>query len=170
LDTIVTNEILQNYYDEFLNDFVLNWNIAKAIYVKIPKSAPQIYRFRRWFKNFDSNIDDVEDYINENAVDYNDFGEHWILFDSLISKYELGITDHESFLKTKKFFEKKEEANHHFINIQEYKLKNEVPPLSFVKSEIRGIILNKRKIELIKELNENVFTDGIKQNKFKIFK
>ena len=170
LDTNVADEILQKYYDEYLNEFSLKWNIVKAIYVKIPKSSPKIFRFRRWFKNYESNIEKVEKYIDENAIDYNDFDDNWILFDSLISKYQLDISNPDNILKTNNLFEKDEENNNHFINILEYKLKNEVSPLSLVKSNIKSIILNKRKIELIKKLNQNVFNEGLEQNKFKIYK
>jgi hypothetical protein len=54
------------------------------------------------------------------------------------------------------------------VSIQDYKLKNELAPAEFVKSNIRNLILNRRKIEFLKEVENSVYTEGIRQNKFKI--
>ena len=39
-----------------------------------------------------------------------------------------------------------------------------------VTSDITNIILNKRKIEFIKDLEHRVYTDGVSRNQFEIYR
>jgi hypothetical protein len=42
-------------------------------------------------------------------------------------------------------------------------------PVEYVETDIKNLILNKRKIEFLKQIEENIYKEGIRQNKFKIY-
>ena len=48
-------------------------------------------------------------------------------------------------------------------------MKNELAPVEYVGPNIKNLILNKRKIEFLKQIEENVYKEGIRNNKFKIY-
>ena len=58
---------------------------------------------------------------------------------------------------------------YYLVSIQDYKLKNELAPVEYVETNIKNLILNKRKIEFLKQIEENIYKEGIRQNKFKIY-
>ncbi|MBL7883316.1 MAG: peptidyl-prolyl cis-trans isomerase, partial [Bacteroidia bacterium] len=42
-------------------------------------------------------------------------------------------------------------------------------PLSFEKENIKNIILNKRKLKLIEQMQQDVYTDALNNNKIEIY-
>ena len=73
------------------------------------------------------------------------------------------------FYEEYRYFETEDSMFHYFINIQDYKLKKELAPLSFVSANIRKIIITKRKIQFIKSVEESIYRDAESKNKFKIY-
>ena len=47
--------------------------------------------------------------------------------------------------------------------------RNDVAPLEYVKPTIKQIVINKRKIELVKTLKKDITKDAIKNKKFYVF-
>ena len=63
------------------------------------------------------------------------------------------------------------DSNYYYlVSIQDYKLKNELAPIEYVKDNIKNLILNRRKIDFLKQMEDNVYKEGIRKNKFKIYK
>jgi hypothetical protein len=59
---------------------------------------------------------------------------------------------------------------YYLVSILDYKLKNESAPLEFVEDNIKNLILNRRKIDFLKQVENNIYTEGIEKNKFEILK
>jgi len=55
------------------------------------------------------------------------------------------------------------------LKIDEYKISDNISPLEFVSGEIRNIILNKRKVELAKKLEDDVYENAAKRQDFEVF-
>ena len=58
----------------------------------------------------------------------------------------------------------------YYVNIKEFKIKESISPLSFEKENIKKIVLNKRKLTLIEEMQNNLFKEALKKNDFEIYK
>ena len=59
--------------------------------------------------------------------------------------------------------------NHYFVNIKGFKIRNSLSPLGFEKENIKNIILNKRKLQLINKMIEDVYNDAANANKIEIY-
>ena len=57
----------------------------------------------------------------------------------------------------------------YLVHFKDFKIKESVSPLNFEKQRIRDIILNKRKIELIGRMQDDIYTNAKKKNVFEIF-
>ncbi|NJK86143.1 MAG: hypothetical protein HC906_09395 [Bacteroidales bacterium] len=55
------------------------------------------------------------------------------------------------------------------MNFRDFKLSGEVAPLEYVEQNIRNIILNKRKVQLINTLESNIYNDALNRGYFTIF-
>lgn len=155
LDTVVTNEELQTYYDAHLEEFLLNDYIVKALYLKIPKELDfkeEDVHVNYLLKN-DKDLAEINSYAKLYAQNYYFDDSAWIYFDDLakdipLSKYNV---DNIVLNRTKTYFS---DDNHwYFLNIIDYKLKDEAPPLEFLKDRIRSIIVSQR-LNDIREKNE----------------
>mgnify|MGYP003340022412 FL=1 len=71
------------------------------------------------------------------------------------------------FLRTNKFIDVADSSFRYFVNIKSYKIKNTLSPLAFEKENIRNIIINKRKLDLIEEMKRTVLENG--KGNFEIF-
>ena len=56
------------------------------------------------------------------------------------------------------------------MQIKDVLFQNDTAPLDYVKPTIDQIILNKRKLELIKKLETDITKDAIKNKQFEIYK
>ena len=52
--------------------------------------------------------------------------------------------------------------------MDEYRISDNVSPLEFVRDEIINIILNKRKVELAKKLEDEVYNHALDRKEFEI--
>ena len=56
------------------------------------------------------------------------------------------------------------------MKIQDVLKTNDIAPLSHIKPTIQQIVLNRRKLKLIKNLEKDITKDAIKNNNFEIYK
>ena len=170
LDTIVSLAEIDKYYRDYPGNFLLNRNIVKAVYIKIPKPLPQAEKIKQIYKlKKDEDWNKLEDYCFQNATKFDNFSEQWIYSQNLLNQTPIKVNNEENFLRKKKYFETEDDTYHYFINIQDYKLKKEIAPLSFVSADIKKVIINKRKIQFIKSMEKSIYRDAESKNKFKIY-
>ena len=159
------------YYEENKNDFILPFNLVKALYAKIPLQAPSINQFRSDFLRYPlSDTSEIRSYCFQFAEKSFLEDSTWIKFDEIIinTPFPRDI-DKTSFLKTRKFYEIKEEKFIHFIKILDKKLIGDYSPLSFEVDIINTILLNKRKQELFDNLRDSIFINSIEGFDYEIY-
>ena len=170
LDTTVTNEEVELYYNNNKADFELKDNIIKVMYVKVNKKAPKIDKLKVLYKS-DSpkDIEQLADYCNQFAANFYLDGNSWLLFDDLLKEIPLQTYNKELFLQNNRFVEVADSSFNYFLNIKDFKIKNSLSPLAFEKDNIKNIILNKRKLQLINEMKQDVYNDALNTNKIEIY-
>ncbi|HAF28556.1 MAG TPA: hypothetical protein DCG75_05865 [Bacteroidales bacterium] len=170
LDTVITSEEIENYYNEYSGNFILNFNIVKALYLKISKEAPGIDKIKRWYKSTDAeDLSRLEDYCYQYATKYDDFNNSWIPFNNLLIEIPTNIGDQERYLKYNTYIETEDDLYYYFVKINEFSLKSTIQPLEYAKSKIKSILLNKRKFTFLEELENSVYNDALNHNEFVIY-
>lgn len=170
LDTVVATEEIENYYNNNQADFELKDNIIKVIYVKVNKKAPGIDKLKKWYQS--DNMRDREQlsgYCHQFAENFYLDDNSWLLFDDLLKEIPIQTYNKELFLQNNRFVEVSDSTNHYFLNIKGFKIRNSISPLSFEKENIRNIILNKRKLELISKMKLDVFNDATNDKEIEIY-
>ncbi len=169
LDTIITEDNIQDYYDNNAGNFKLDSSVVKAIFVKLPKSLHNAFNVRQWIRsNREEDLISLEDYCYQHARNF-DMGENWIFFSDLLSVVPRSINDQEAFLKYNRFIEAQDSLYRYFVGIVDYKLSNDTTPIDFVKPQIKNIILNRRKMQFINDLENNIYRDAVNQKRFTIY-
>ncbi len=171
LDTLITAEDIAEYYRKFSKEFILQKNAVKAIYCKFPSDSPNFYRFKRWMRSFKENdMADIEDYASEFGELYQNFNMDWVYLSDIIKYIPNQLVNVERFIAQNEIDELNDGVNIHLLKIVDHKLKGDIAPLMLVESNIRNIILNKRKLTLIRELEEQAFNEAMNNNKVEIYK
>lgn len=169
LDTIIHENEIEDYYDNYQENFKLADALVKAVLVKVPLSAPKIDNVEKWLKSTkQEDIRQLEGYCFQYAKTYDYFNNDWVSFSQLLQLVPIEVSDKNQFLNSKRDFQAKDSIFAYIVHIKEYKPSGSIPPLKFVQNNIREIILNKRKLKFINELENNIFTDALSRKQFKI--
>lgn len=170
MDTLVTKTQIEQYYNENPDNFKLNTNIVKAVFIKIPI---QVVNTKLIKELVDDDSDEGKNALREYSIQYaksfDFFNDNWVNFEVVKNNIPGNISDDKQFLDRNNQIELKDSIYYYLVTIQDYKLKNELAPVEYVENNIKNLILNKRKIEFLKQVEENVYKEGVRQNKFKIY-
>jgi hypothetical protein len=172
LDTAVSMAQIEEFYNNNQHDFQLRENIVKAKYIKIPAGTKQdvINKAERLLKSDDLNdIDKLLDLCQNSMLTCYTDDEDWIRFDDLIREIPMTTDDQETFLKNRRYYKASDSLYVYLINFKEVKTKEAVSPLSFEIDNIRNLILNRRKIELMDRMQQEVFKEAMKNKDFTIY-
>lgn len=170
LDTTVSDREIEEYYNANKQNFELKDNIIKVSYIKVNRKAPYLDNVRKWYKSDNvKDIQSLQSYCIQFAENYFMDENTWLLFDDLLKEIPIETYNKELFLQNNRFVEVEDSTNLYFVNIKGFMVKNSASPLSFEKQNIRNIILNKRKLELIGRMKEDVFKAASNNKDFEIY-
>lgn len=168
----VTEEEIQQYYENNQDNFELKQNIIRGIFIKLPNEAPRISRVGQLIRS--KKVEDREElatYCYQFANYYSLEDTVWLNFDDVINNTPLAsIPNQEQYLKQNKYVETTDQNFKYFLYIYEYKITDQISPLEFVRDNIAEIIVNKRKIALANKLESDIYAQALKNNDFEIYK
>ncbi|MGQ9620313.1 MAG: hypothetical protein ACUVTX_04940 [Bacteroidales bacterium] len=168
MDTVVKETEMESYYAENGDRFRLNSSIVKALFIKIPLEAPNIERVTTWYTSNDSEaLRQLESYCFQFAEKYDDFGEEWVSFDKLAFELPSEILNPEEFLRRYTYYETRDSLYAYFTAIRDYRLRSTAAPYEYVKNDIKNIILNNRRFEFLKSLENDIYKEAVKTNYFR---
>ena len=170
LDTVISDAEIARYYENKKDNFVLKQNIFKGAFVKLPLKAPKIRRFRKLFRSEKpEDKEELRSYCVQFALNYSLEEDAWLNFDEVIVNSPLmSIPNKVQFLRNNKNYESKNEDAIYFLKINSYKISDEISPMEFVEDQIRNIILHKRKVDLINELEDDIYNKANESNEIEI--
>lgn len=170
LDTVVSEDELQNYYDQNQQNFLLKENIVQFQYVKLPLKTPNIAQFRKLLNTgTEESQTRLSELCEKQAVDYFLDDRNWVLFNDLLRQIPVKTYNQEEFLKNHREFESQDSVFIYLVRFRDFKIKETISPFSYEKSRIRDIIVNKRKIDLLHKMREDLYNRALKSNDVEIF-
>ena len=169
LDTVVLDAEIQRYYEANTANFSSDEYAVRAVYIKLPVHAPTLWNVRRWLmSDREKDVQDLTDYCRTNAAKYelfNDEWVHWALIENELPQREAAARR----MAQSEFFEQQDDDFIYFVRIRERRAPGDTAPLVFVKDKVKSIIINKRKLKFISELERDIYDDALAKNQFKIF-
>lgn len=172
LDTTVTIEEIEQYYTENIQNFQLRDYILKLKFCAVSSDldARKMRNLRKLFYSKDPS--DITPWISF-CVDYSAsyfFDEdRWLTWDEFAKQIPLKVFDRDAFLKSNKDLEFEKDNNVYLIRILDYQLSGSQSPLSFEKDNIRNMILNRRKLELLSRMREDLYSKALSQRKIETY-
>jgi hypothetical protein len=170
LDTTISRASAERYYSENGENFLLNENLVKLRYINITKDNKDFENIKTRFRRF--NNEDKQALLNM-AIQFNSYSLNdsvWVKTKQVYDKIgPLSPQNNPEFLKNENFMQLEDSLGVYLISVEDVKLRNEQAPLEYSLPSIKQILLNKRKLELIKKLEKDITQDAIKNDKFKIY-
>jgi hypothetical protein len=170
LDTLVTEDELQEYYDQNQQNFLLKENIVQIQYVKLPLKSSNVKLVKKLLSS-DNQEDQtrLSELCEKQAADYFLDDRNWLSFRDLLRQIPIRTYNQEDFLKNHREFEFEDSTYHYLVRFRDFKIKESVSPFAFEKPRLKNIILNKRKIDLINQMHEDIYSKAQKNNDFEIY-
>lgn len=172
LDTAVSKAEIEKYYNDNVDNFLLKQNIVQGTFVKVPRNAPRTDRIKElMFSNDEKDETELRSYCLSFSAAYHIANDSWVVFDELVRNSPLAeIPNKIQFLKSNPYYETSDDTYLYFLKVRQYRISDNVSPLEFVTDDIRNIILNKRKVELAKKLENEVYKQASDEKEFEVYK
>ncbi|MFN2395648.1 MAG: hypothetical protein ABR597_08175 [Bacteroidales bacterium] len=170
LDTVITPELLSEYYEKHQDEFKLRDHIVQVKFIKLPLDAPEVNRVRRLTRSDDEqDLLALEEYCINNAASYFLDTQSWFVFNDILRDMPINPQNQESFLRNNRFVERRDDFYRYFLNIIDYRLEGSTSPLAFQSDNIKAIILNHRKQNMISDLRQQLYKDAASNDSFEIY-
>lgn len=170
LDTLVTNSQLDSYYNENLHAFILDAPIVKALYIRIEKTNSNIPEIRRLIRsNRDQDFEQLITIGQRESDRFDFFNDEWVSFPLVMEKIPGNPDDADQFLGRNNIWESNDENFVHFLLIRDHLLTGEQAPIEFIRDKIRGLVLSNRKLDYVKQIEQDVLQDALKQQQIEIY-
>lgn len=170
IDTVFSMAEIGEYYKNNIDNFILKQNIVRATFIKVPKNAPKMNKLKEWmFSQDEGDKRSLKTFCLSFSAAYHISDSTWMIFDDLVRNSPfMEIPNKVHFLKTNPYYEEEDTNYLYFLKVDEYRISDNVSPLEFVIDDIKNIILNKRKVELAKKLEDEVYENALDHKDFEV--
>jgi len=170
MDTFISLESVKEYYNLNKLNFKLNQEIINARYLKINSEnynlKDVVKRFRRFKQSDKIFLDSIS--LQFSSYYFND--SLWINKDVFFNKIpEINDRLKQNIVKNKLFYRLQDSLELYLINIKDYKLKNDIAPFDYIKSTLKQVLLNKKKLEFISKFENEIIEDALQQNELEFY-
>ncbi|WP_055435328.1 hypothetical protein [Lacinutrix algicola] len=170
LDTLVLKAEATKYYEANKQAFKLNEDLIKFRYINIDENRLDFSEVKQKFKRFNSKDKRELDSIAIQFKSYSLNDSVWIRLGQVITKIPTVTADNKNeLLKKTNFIQSKDSLGLYLMQINDVLLRNAEAPLEYVLPTIKQIVVNKRKLELVRQLEKDITKDAIKNKQFEIY-
>lgn len=171
VDTVVSEAELSDYYKENKENFKTNGTLVRLRYIHLPKDNPKFGAIKQKFFDFRKSDKKFWDTYSLQLKDFALNDSVWVDMEQVYSKLAFINPDNrDQYISGGKAIEKSDSLDVYLVKIRSVLDKNQVSPYEFVKPTLKEVILNKRKLELIKKFEKDITDDAIKDKKYEMYK
>jgi len=170
LDTVVTEDDIDEFYLNNNELFKLNEELIKVKYIKIGKDVlnkNELIRLFKSTKNSDfENLKKKVIYLQSHHL--ND--SIWIKYSDLTNEIPILKTeDKQQLLKKDNFIQKEDSLSLYLVTIKKVLQSNEIAPKRYITPTVEQMILHQRKLLLLRNIEETLINDATKKQQFEIY-
>lgn len=171
VDTVVSEEELKKYYQENKENFKTNSTLVQLRYIHLSKDHPKFSTIKQKFLNFkkeDRKFWQTYQMQFKNSA-LND--SVWVLLDEIYRKVPFITPDNrDKYINEGMAYEKTDSLNNvYIVKIKKVINRNQISPFEYLKPTLQQVILNSRKLELIKKFEKEITDDAIKNKDYEVY-
>lgn len=170
LDTNISLQESKAYYEQHPENFELKQNIVRCVFIKMPLALENKYHYWNLFKK-----GRTEDWTQMAIVALKNGGtaylenEKWMSFDDILKVVPVSAFQQENFIHNNRVFKIDEQGFVWYVNILDFRIKDNVSPFDFVEANIHQILLNKRKVEILEKIENEMLAKARKDKKIEVY-
>lgn len=167
VDTVITKEQLEGFYEENKSNFKLNEELVQFKYLHTNLDRPDEKEIVKQFRSSkEDDLTELEDKSLE-FLSYHFNDSVWVQYSQLNGRIPiLRDMPKNELLKKSKFIKKEDSIGLYLIAVKNVLKRNDIAPLSYISPTIKQIILQKRKFQLLQDIEVDLLNDAIKNQYF----
>jgi len=170
LNETVSAQEAEEYYAKNNETFKLNEELIKLRYIKVDENRTDFSQIKERFRRFNEEDKFLLDSISIQFSSYSLNDSIWVKLSQAVNKIPVITSENKNqLLKKSNFIQLKDSLGVYLMQINDVLSRNEIAPLEYVKPTIDQIVINRRKLELIRELEKDITSDAIKNKQFEIY-
>ena len=164
IDTVITDVDIIDYYDANKNVYKLNEDLVQLKYIHFNKDMNDKKNLVKLFKS--EAPEDLEELIAREFEFYSfSFNDSiWVSYRDVEKK--LTFLKDEKNIKKNQYIQKEDSLGVYLLAVSDLRRRNEIAPLNYVIPTIKQMILHKRKLELMNEIEKTIMVDAINNKQF----
>ena len=170
VDTLVSDAEMKAYYDENKVNFKTNGMLVQLRYINLQKDNPKFETIKSKFFDFQKKD---KKFWETYKLQFKNFALNdsvWVEMSQIYSKLPFINPDNkEQFIVSGKKIQEPDSLNVYLVKIRNVIEKNQIAPFEYLKPTLKEVILNKRKLQLIKKFERDITDDAIKAKKYEIY-
>ena len=170
LDTAVSMDHIEEYYQAHKDKFVLDRPVVKARFLNIAGDSPALKQIRKRMSSSDANeLVEADSIAFSSAVKFTTWSDSWIDIAVIAREYSMDYTDLLSKVN-KGWLENVDTTGYMKLTyITEMTQKGRVAPLEYCQEDIKNVIISSRRQELLINLEQNLLKDARENGEFVIY-
>ena len=171
VDTVVSQEELKKYYEDNKENFKTNGTLVRLRYINLSKQNPRFATIKSKF--FDYSKKDKK-FWDTYALQFKSFAMNdsvWVDMSQVYAKLPVITPENrDEVIRPGKKMQIQDNDDTYLIKVTNVIDKNQISPFEYSKPTLKEVLLNKRKLELIKKFEKDITNDAIKNNDYEIYK
>lgn len=169
LDSTITKEELEAYYEESKGQYLLERPIVRCLFIRVPYPTQDEEQLQQLWNN--GKITDsmaLENYCERFAEVSLLDPKPWYSLDEIAKQMPNGTLTAAN-VNSKREFSQQDGSFRYYFRLLELKPRLEIAPLSYVEDQARKVILHSRKRQVIDEAREEIFERELRRNNIETF-
>ncbi|OIQ21015.1 MAG: hypothetical protein BM557_04435 [Flavobacterium sp. MedPE-SWcel] len=171
VDTLVTDENVKEYYDSYKENFRTTETLVRLKYIKLDKDHPKFKTIKtKFLSNKKKDINELNDIsIQFKSFAFND--STWVNMNQVYTKLPFITPDNrDKYISNNMSYQYPDSLDVYIVKVAKVLNKNKISPYEYIRPTLVQLIINSRKLELVKKLEKEITDDAIKNNKYEIYK
>ncbi len=170
LDSIVEKEEIESYFEQNKLNFKTNKDLLRGRYVRVRNENYNLRSIRKSIRRFNEDDKVFLDSIALQFTTYSLNDSIWVQASQFFNRLpSISERRYKNFLKNDTFFELQDSLEVYLVVVEEVVLRNDLAPLDYVAPTLKEILINKRKLELMRQLDREIIEEGLRQNIYEVY-
>lgn len=168
LDTAVTQKEIEEYYNQFLESFILKRKVCKALFIMLTPDVPKQETAAQWLTRASiENIDSLDKYCLQYGATFNLDGNKWFYVDDVLTEMRLPINYTIQVSTAPALVQ--DSAKTAIVKVTEVRLPGAQMPMQMAASTIRTIIKNRDKVLFIEKMEKDILGEAERNGLFEMY-
>ena len=170
IDTLVTDTEIKEYYEKNKQFFKNPTELVKLRYINLVKENPKFDNIRAKFTSFAKK--DIK-YLEDLSIQFKSYAFNdsiWVDVNQVFQKLPfINLENKGKYLEDGINYQYPDSTTVWLVKVNKVLPKDSPTPLQFLKPTIKQVIINNRKLELIKTIEKDITNDAIKNKKYEVY-